>query len=144
MLRRRILPVAVALALLLAIAPRPSAARQAEAAPAPLAGSAPIYDPPGFYGMAWGVPSSGVPRVTSNFASPFGGVGYGYGFDPYRLLPGPFGTSLWRPGFIEPGYFDAPGAYSTFPVPRGGVIPSPGVPVGFYAPVLGPPMFDRP
>ena len=27
--------------------------------------------------MAWGVPSYGVPRLTSNFASPFGGVGYG-------------------------------------------------------------------
>lgn len=111
---------------------------------APDPASAPIYDPPGYYGMAWGVPSYGVPRTYSNFASPFGGVGYGYGYAPYALLPGPYGGALWRPGFIEPGYVYAQGAYRTYPIPRGAVPPPPGVPVGYYAPALGPPMFYRP
>ncbi|MEW4569146.1 hypothetical protein AB1L88_14875 [Tautonia sp. JC769] len=106
--------------------------------------AAPVYDPPGYYGMAWGVPSYGVPRTHSNFATPFGGVGYGYGYDPYTLLPGSFGASLWRPGSRDPGDYAAPGRYSTFPIARGGVTPPSGVPVGFYAPALGPPIVVRP
>jgi hypothetical protein len=123
-------------ALLLVVAATGATAQVTEVGPAP----APIYDPPGYYGMAWGVPSFGVPRSYSNFASPFGGVGYGYGYSPYALLPGPLGGAMWRPGFIEPGYFYAQGAYRTFPIPRGAVSPPPSVPVGFYAPSLGPPM----
>ncbi|QDV32631.1 hypothetical protein [Tautonia plasticadhaerens] len=122
----------------------PASAQVAGGVAPPDPASAPIYDPPGYYGMAWGVPSFGVPRAYSNFASPFGGVGYGYGYSPYALLPGPYGGALWRPGFIEPGYFYAQGAYSTYPIPRGAVTPPPGVPVGYYAPALGPPMFFRP
>ncbi|WP_169977064.1 hypothetical protein [Tautonia rosea] len=106
--------------------------------------AAPIYDAPGYYGMAWGVASYGVPRTHSNFATPFGGVGYGYGYDPYVLLPGSFGASLWRPGSVNPGDYSAPGRYSTFPIPRGGVTPPWGVPVGFYAPALGPPIIVQP
>lgn len=106
--------------------------------------AAPIYDPPGYYGMAWGVPSYGVPRTHSNFATPFGGVGYGYGYDPYVLLPGSFGASLWRPGSSDPGDYAAPGRYSTFPIARGGVTPPSGVPVGYYAPALGPPIVVQP
>jgi len=110
----------------------------------PTEAEAPIYDPPGYYGMAWGVPSFGVPRLSSRFATPFGGVGYGYGLAPYSYLPGPHGAGLWRPGFVEPGYFHARGMYRTFPIPRGAIQPAPGVPVGYYAPSLGPPIFPRP
>jgi len=103
-----------------------------------------IYRPPAFYGMAYGSPSYGVPRAYSNFATPYGGYGYGNGPAPFALVPGPYGAQLWRPGFVEPGYFYARNAYWTYPLPRGSVWPAPGVPVGYYAPSLGPPMFYRP
>lgn len=117
-------------------------AQQTDVDPAPI--TAPVYDPPGYYGMAWGVPSYGVPRTTSNFSSPFSSVGYGYGYNAYHLLPGNFGASLWRPGELDPGFGFAQGSYRTFPITRGGVTPPSEVPVGFYAPRLGPPMFAQP
>ncbi len=104
---------------------------------------APIYDAPGYYGMSWGSRSFGVPRTHSNFTSPFGGVGYGYGFDQYHLSPGRFGVGLWRPSFANQNLAQG-GLYRTFPVPRGGYFPPPGVPVGYYAPSLGGPIFVRP
>ena len=110
--------------------------------PSPI--DAPIYDPPGYYGMAWGSASFGVPRTTSNFASPFGGVGYGYGYDPYGFIQGPFGNGLWHPGPDAARFGFAPGAYRTFPIARDGFKPPPDVPVGYYAPHLGPPIFARP
>lgn len=96
-----------------------------------------VYAPPGYYGMAWGVPSYGVPRLTSNFASPFGGVGYGNGYGVYTPLPGPYGAELWRPSdpYSSRQWF---GGYRTFPIPRNGINPPPDVPVGYYAPSLGP------
>lgn len=119
-----------------------SNAQQMDFARAPI--PAPVYDPPGYYGMAWGVPSYGVPRTASNFSSPFSSVGYGYGYNPYHLMPGRFGASLWRPGELDPGFGFAQGSYRTFPITRGGVTPPSGVPVGFYAPRLGPPMITQP
>jgi len=103
-----------------------------------------IHRPPASYGTAYGSPSYGVPRTYSNFASPFGGYGYSNGPAPFGLVPGPYGAQLWRPGFVEPGYFYARNIYWTYPLPRGSVWPAPGVPVGYYAPSLGPPMFVRP
>src|SRR5438128_1819922 len=56
---------------------------------------------PGYYGMAFGSPSVGQPRTYTAFSSPYG-LGYGYGYAPYGLLPGRYGVGLWRPGFVTP------------------------------------------
>src|SRR4051812_15445423 len=71
-----------------------------------LAGGIPLpraYAAPGYYGMAYGSASFGVPRTYSAFSSPYG-LGYGYGYAPTGFLPGPYGIQLWRPGFSTPGY----------------------------------------
>jgi len=100
-----------------------------------------IYGAPGYYGMAYGVPSFGYPRTYSTFSSPYG-AGYGYGYTPYGFIPGRYGVGLWRPGFVAPGYVYGAGYYRTFPVPFRplpmGTSPS----VGYYAPGFGPTTFS--
>jgi hypothetical protein len=137
---------AVAASLLL-----PAAARAQ--APAPYAPPAPVaspplaatplgaYDAPGNYGVAWGSASFGLPRTYSAFSSPYGG-GYGYGYAPYRIPPGPYGMGLWSPGTAIPaGSLQNGEGYRVFPVPYGpapqGAVP----PLGAYAPAFGPPAF---
>jgi hypothetical protein len=88
--------------------------------------------------MSYGSASYGVPRTYSEFASPYG-YGYSYGYPPYGLLPGRYGVSLWRPGFVEPGYlYGASFSYRTFPVPYVPGQPAVVPPVGLYAPAFGP------
>jgi hypothetical protein len=106
-------------------------------------GSAPFrmndyYAAPGFYGMAYGSMSAGVPRTYTSFASPYG-AGYGAGYAPYGLLPGRYGVGLWRPGFVTPGYLYGASYYRTFPVPYSSNAPGGTAPVGLYAPPFGPP-----
>jgi hypothetical protein len=94
---------------------------------------------PGYYGMAYGSMSAGVPRTYTTFSSPYG-PGYGYGYAPYGLLPGRYGVGLWRPGFVTPGYVFGASYYRTFPVPyASGAEGGPTAPVGLYAPGFGPP-----
>jgi hypothetical protein len=95
---------------------------------------------PGYYGMAYGSPSFGMPRTYTAFNSPFG-PGYGYGYAPYGLLPGRYGVGLWRPGFVAPGYAYGASYYSTFAVPYSANYTGPLPPVGLYAPGFGPPSF---
>lgn len=71
---------------------------------------------PGYYGMAYGTPSYGYPRTYSEYSSSFAG-GYGAGYAPYGILPGPFGVALWRPGFSAPGYVYGASYYYTFSYP---------------------------
>jgi hypothetical protein len=99
------------------------------------------YQPPGFYGMAYGTPSFGYPRTYSNFSSPYG-AGYAYGYAPYGLVPGQFGTELWRPGVSVPGYVYGSSYYYTFSYPARVYAPQP--PVGIYAPGFGPPFYRGP
>src|SRR5690242_10557571 len=66
----------------------------------------------GVYGTAWGSPSVGVPRTYTTYSSPFG-LGYGYGYAPYGLLPGKYGVGLWRPGYVMPGYAYGASYYQT-------------------------------
>jgi hypothetical protein len=96
------------------------------------------YAAPGYYGMAFGSPSFGVPRTYTTFASPYG-PGYGYGYAPYGLLPGRYGVGLWRPGFVTPGYLYGASYYRTFPVPYSSSWVGPTAPIGLYAPGFGPP-----
>lgn len=113
-------------------------------APLVLNGSGPYYQPPGSYGTSYGVPSYGVPRLFTAFASPYG-AGYGYGYAPYvdslnwnRLMGGPGGQG--SSGYTVPGYFQGGSTYNTFPAPytvRGPESP----PIGVYAPTFGPPSF---
>ena len=132
MMRRRLGVALIGGACLLLAAP-------ARSQVVPTAG--PIYSAPGNFGMAWGFPSYGLARTYSNFSSPFGGVAYGYGLNPYGLVPGPYGATLWRPGFSVPGYSYGTGyyGYRTYPIAVGPTSPIPGPPVGYYAPYFGPP-----
>src|SRR4051794_34502004 len=122
----------------LALAPGPARAQ------APMTGfSDPFringyYAAPGYYGMAYGSMSAGVPRTYTTFASPYGS-GYGYGYAPYGLLPGRYGVGLWRPGFVTPGYVFGASYYRTFPVPYASGAPDSPAPIGLYAPGFGPP-----
>ena len=93
---------------------------------------------PGSYGMSYGVPSYGLARSYSAFSSPFG-AGYGYGYPPSGILPGPYGVGLWRPGFISPGYVYGASYYQTFAVPYSAGSAGPLPPIGLYAPGFGPP-----
>jgi hypothetical protein len=94
---------------------------------------------PGYYGMAYGSMSAGVPRTYTTFSSSYG-PGYGYGYAPYGLLPGRYGVGLWRPGFVTPGYVFGASYYRTYPVPyASGAEGGPTAPVGLYAPGFGPP-----
>ena len=101
-----------------------------------------VYDAPGNYGVAWGSAAFGLPRTYSAFSSPYG-AGYGYGYAPYRLLPGGYGVGLWSPGTAVPaGSLEGTAGYRVFPVPYGpaphGAVP----PLGAYAPAFGPPAFQ--
>jgi len=98
-----------------------------------------IYAAPGHYGMMYGTPSYGTVRAYSEFSSPRG-AGYGYGYAPYRILPGAHGVGLWRPDMAAHGYVygAGPHAYRTFPVPYTERPPVPTPPVGVYAPAFGP------
>lgn len=101
-------------------------------------GAGSIYGAPGFYGTSWGTASYRVPRTYTEYNSPYG-LGYGYGYAPPTLLPGPYGVGLWRPGFSTAGYvYGAPYAYRTYPARTW---PNPvgyGPPFGAYAPGFGP------
>jgi hypothetical protein len=138
---------ALAAALLL-----PAGARAQAPAPVLAPGQAPnapyaatplgVYDAPGNYGVAWGTASFGMVRSYSAFSSPYG-AGYGYGYAPYRILPGAYGTGLWSPGTTLPaGALERSDGYRVFPVPYGpapqGAVP----PLGAYAPAFGPPAFQ--
>jgi hypothetical protein len=111
-------------------------------APATVAVAGPVrmngyFEAPGFYGTSWGVASYRVPRLYSEFASPFG-VGYGYGYAPYGLIPGRYGTGLWRPGaVVAPGYVYGASPYQTWAVPNVPGISSPLPSIGLYAPGFG-------
>lgn len=97
------------------------------------------YAAPGNYAMAHGSASFGVPRTSTSFTSPYG-MGYGYGYEPARLLRGPHGVGLWRPGSGIPSYAFGGSNYWTFPVPYASASTRPAPPsVGWYAPGLGPP-----
>jgi len=103
-------------------------------------GGAPgFYEAPGYYGTSFGVPSYGSVRGYSDFPSPFG-VGYGYGYAPTRVLPGPYGAGIWRTGAQNPfeSYSPSTTSYRTFAMPfRPG--PQPTAPAfGVYAPAYGP------
>lgn len=92
----------------------------------------------GHYGTSWGVASFGIPRTYTTFSSP-SGLGYGYGYPPYGVLPGRFGVGLWRPGFVAPGYtYGSAYGYNTFPYPYRSGGPMYGPPMGAYAPGFGP------
>jgi len=97
---------------------------------------------PGYYGVSYGTPGYGSVRAYSAFSSPYGGIGYGYGYPPYGLLPGKFGVGLWRPGYTAPGYLYGASytqtSYSTYPVPYTPSLTAPAPPVGMYAPAYGP------
>ncbi len=95
-----------------------------------------VYRAPGFYGTAWGSASYGVPRLYSNFNSPFG-VNYGLGYDPSRILPGPFGQGLWTEAAGAQDWSNGYLGYRTFAHPPTPGQPTPGI--GHYAPMLGPP-----
>src|SRR4051812_29585362 len=100
---------------------------------------------PGYYGMAYGSMSVGVPRTYTTFSSPYG-PGYGYGYAPYGLLPGRYGVGLWRPGFVTPGYvYGASYYYPTLAGPLGSRGGRAG-PAGGAAPARGgyPPRFGPP
>lgn len=117
----------------------------ATTAPLVLNGVGHHYQPPGYYGTSYGVPSFGVPRYYTAFSSPYG-AGYGYGYAPYvtalnwYYLTGNLQPD--RPPFTVPGYFLGGSTYNTFPVPytsRGPESP----PIGVYAPAFGPPISTR-
>jgi len=95
---------------------------------------------PGFYGTSYGFASYGVPRTFTTFSA-FPGPAYGQNYPAYGVLPGRYGTGLWRPGYVAPGYVYGAPAYGTFPLqPVVGVgvgeVVAP--PIGVYAPAYGP------
>lgn len=101
----------------------------------------PIYSPPGYYGTLYGTPTFGSVQAFSRFPSSFGGPGYGLGYGPSSILPGPSGQGLWSPAAPALGYSYSSGPYRTFravPVPE---YPAYLPPFGYYAPALGPPYF---
>jgi hypothetical protein len=126
---RRLLLVAVLLGLSAA-----ACSAQVSIPPGP-----PIYTAPGYYGTLYGVPNYGAKQAYSRFASPYGGPGYGLGYDPYSILPGSAGKGIWSPDYAVLGYSDSSGPYRTFraiPVPE---YPSYLPAFGYYAPAFGPP-----
>jgi hypothetical protein len=108
-------------------------------APLSLYGANSIYGAPGYFGMAYGLPSYGFPRTYSVFSSPYG-AGYGAGYSPYGYVPNRYGVGLWRPGLVSPGYIFGAASYRTIPVPYRAV-PAASPFVGYYAPGFGPPSF---
>lgn len=98
-----------------------------------------FFAAPGNYGMSFGSPSYGTVRANSSFSSPYG-LGYGYGYNPYGLIPGRYGVGLWRPGYAEPPLYNAGDhSYRTFPVPYSPHVSTVTPPIGYYAPGFGPP-----
>jgi hypothetical protein len=96
---------------------------------------------PGYYGTSYGFASFGVPRTYTTFSA-FPGPAYGVNYPAYGVLPGRYGTGLWRRGYVAPGYVYGAPAYGTFPVGRpvtgvsvGQIAPPP---IGVYAPRYGP------
>ena len=104
----------------------------------PFRGPNTIFGAPGYYGTSYGTASFGVPRLYSEFSSPYGG-GYGYGYARPALAQNAFGEGLWRAG-REPSttIYGAPGAYRTFPVETWPRPAGSGPPFGEYAPFFGP------
>jgi len=102
-------------------------------------GISPVYAAPGNFGTTYGSPSFGSIRTASAFSSPYG-VGFGNGYGPATILPGPFGQGLWRPGYgTADGYTYGSSLYNTFAppyTPGAGLGP---LPIGVYAPAFGPP-----
>ena len=108
---------------------------------------------PGLYGMSYGFASYGMPQTYTVFSA-YPGPSYGSNYPPYGILPGRYGSGLWRPGLVAPGYvygaaafpYDsyASGSYSyrTFALGAGSGYPVNRIasppPVGVYAPALGP------
>jgi hypothetical protein len=95
-----------------------------------------FFAAPGYYGTSYGVPSYGLTRTYSVYASPFG-AGYGSGYAPYGMLPGRYGVGLWRPGFVAPGYVYGASYYQTYAVPYSATANVPLPPIGLYAPGFG-------
>ncbi len=97
-----------------------------------------FYDAPGNYGVAWGHASYGIPRTTSDFASPFG-PNYSLGYGTTSVAPGPYGAGLWRPESMTGGdpYAAQSHRYRTFSYPHRPNAPH--APLGLYAPYFGPP-----
>lgn len=126
----------------LAVAQAPVAAQTAGAGVTVLPGTETargFFAAPGHYGMSLGSPSYGSVRTYSEFSSPYG-LGYGYGYAPYGLLPGPYGVRLWRPDIVaDPLYNAGYHSYRTFAVPYVRGVPAVTPPVGLYAPAFGPP-----
>ncbi len=104
----------------------------------PFRGPNTIFGAPGFYGTSYGTASFGVPRLYSEFSSPYG-AGYGYGYARPALAQNAFGEGLWRAG-REPSttIYGAPGKYRTFPVETWPRPSGMGPPFGEYAPFFGP------
>jgi len=97
-----------------------------------------VYKPPGYYGTSWGVASYGTRRTYSQYSSPYG-AGYSYGYAPAGILPGKYGTGLWRQTTTSHGViYGAPAGYATYAKPFRAVNAVPGPPMGAYAPGFGP------
>lgn len=110
----------------------------ARAQDSPFRGPGTIYGAPGFYGTSYGTASFGVPRLYSEYSSPYG-LGYAYGYAPSSFAPNAFGQGLWRPGQPSTAtLYGSPGAYRTFPVQTWPRPAGSGPPFGDYAPAFGP------
>lgn len=93
------------------------------------------YSAPGYYGTTYGVASYGMRQTYTTYTSSFG-PGYGYGYAPATILPGPFSTALWNPGTPNRYVWRSPW-YGTFGIPAAPAnVPLP--PIGVYAPGYGP------
>ena len=93
------------------------------------------YSAPGYYGTTYGVASYGLRQTYTTYTSSFG-PGYGYGYAPATILPGPFSTALWNPGTPNRFVWRSPW-YGTFGVPAAPAnVALP--PIGVYAPAYGP------
>ena len=100
---------------------------------------------PGLYGTSYGFAGYGIPRTYTTFSA-YPGPFYGSNLRGYGFLASRYGSGLWRPGFVAPGYvYGAPTvggfSYRTFPVVYGtGLAPgqiAPPPPMGVYAPTYG-------
>lgn len=133
-MRRLLWVVIVGCAMALAPgAARAQVALSATAGPYRLNG---YFAAPGYYGTSYGVPSYGLTRTYSVYSSPYG-LGYGYGYAPYGLLPGRYGVGLWRPGYVAPGYVYGASYYQTYAVPYVAGATGPLPSIGVYAPGFG-------
>ena len=114
-----------------------SAQEPGPAVVSPFRGVNSIYGAPGYYGTSYGTASFGVPRLYSEFSSPYG-MGYGYGYAPTAPAYA-FTVGLWRSGTSSSSTtYGAPGSYRTFPVRTWPRPSGTGPPFGEYAPAFGP------